>query len=76
MDISWFINLKFVYYVMSLEELIFEAYRKGLRKKLFKKVTKMRKKLELEGKGYHLADLYDKAYSRLLKKQKNKNVKS
>ena len=36
----------------------------------------MRKKLELEGKGYHLADLYDKAYSKLLKKQKNKNVKS
>ena len=36
----------------------------------------MRKKLELEGKGYHLPDLYDKAYSKLLKKQKNKNVKS
>tara|TARA_R100000541_G_scaffold52393_1_gene60104 strand:- start:343 stop:519 length:177 start_codon:yes stop_codon:yes gene_type:complete len=55
---------------MSLEDLVYEAYNLGLKEKLFKKVTKLRKKLDSKSQYYHLSDLYEKAWQKVLKKSK------
>jgi len=58
---------------MSLEDLVYEAYNLGLKEKLFKKVTKLRKKLDSKSQHYHLSDLYEKAWQKVLRKSKKKN---
>ena len=73
MATSWIINLKFVSLIMSsLEDLVYEAYNLSLKEKLFKKVTKLRKKLDSKSQHYHLSDLYEKAWQKVLRKSKKK----
>ena len=58
MGISWIFNNFFVYLVMSLEDIIYDAYYAGKREELFQEVGRLKK----ENPSMQLDDLYSQAY--------------